>query len=218
MCFEVMFFDLDETLYPSRTGIWQAIGVRMDTYIVDRLGIETNDVTAFRETLFHRYGTTLRGLREEYGINENDFLAYVHDIPLEQYLEIDPKLASVLEMFPGRKAIFTNADTNHAKQVLRRLGVNTYFEQIIDILSIHPYCKPMPEAFQLALQTAGVSEPANCVMIDDSEQNLRAAHDLGMVTIRVGTEEHADFVDAAIHSIHELPHVIPVSQSRSTGV
>lgn len=189
----------------------------MDTYIIDRLGIETIDVSTLRENLFHRYGTTLRGLREEYGINENDFLAYVHDIPLEQYLEVDPKLASILEMFPGRKAIFTNADTNHARRVLRRLGVNTYFEQIIDILRIHPYCKPMPEAFQLALQTAGVREPANCVMIDDSEQNLRAAHDLGMVTIRVGTEERADFVDAAIHSIHELPHVIPVSQSRSTG-
>ena len=132
----------------------------MDTYIVDRLGIETNDVTAFRETLFHRYGTTLRGLREEYGINENDFLAYVHDIPLEQYLEVDPKLASVLEMFPGRKAIFTNADKNHAIRVLRRLGVNTYFEQIIDILSIHPYCKPMPQAFEKALDLLGNPDPA----------------------------------------------------------
>jgi FMN phosphatase YigB (HAD superfamily) len=76
----------------------------------------------------------------------------------------------------------------------------------------------MPEAFQLALQAAGVSKPSDCVMIDDSEQNLRAAHDLGMVTIRVGTEEHADFIDAAIHTIHDLPLVIPVSQSGGTGV
>ena len=217
MCFEVMFFDLDETLYPSRTGIWQAIGIRMDSYILDRLGIETNNVSAFRESLFRRYGTTLRGLREEYSIDENEFLAYVHDIPLDQYLAEDSKLANVLELFPSRKAIFTNADTNHARRVLRRLGVNSFFEQVIDIQLIHPFCKPMPEAFQLALQAAAVSKPSDCVMIDDSEQNLRSAHDLGMYTIRVGTEEHADFIDAAIHTIHDLPLVIPVNQSRSTN-
>jgi pyrimidine 5'-nucleotidase len=218
MHFEVMFFDLDETLYPSRTGIWQAIGVRMDTYIIDRLGIETTNVSDFRENLFLHYGTTLRGLRVEYGIDENEFLAFVHDIPLDQYLQLDPKLADVLELFPSRKVIFTNADTNHARRVLSSLGVNGFFDQVIDIQRIHPYCKPMPEAFQLALQAAGVTHPADCVMIDDSERNLRAAHDLGMYTICVGTQEHSDFVDAAIQTIHDLPSVIPVIQSRSTGV
>lgn len=217
MCFEVMFFDLDETLYPSRTGIWDAIGVRMDTYIIDRLGIEVKDVSAFRENLFQRYGTTLRGLREEYRIDENEFLAFVHDIPLNQYLETDPKLAGVLELFPEPKVIFTNADTNHAVRVLQTLGVNSFFDQVIDIHRIHPYCKPMVEAFQLALQAAGVNDPAKCVMIDDAERNLRVAHDLGMYTIRVGSAERSDFIDAAIPSIHDLPLVIPLSQTRSLG-
>lgn len=218
MCFEVMFFDLDETLYPSSTGIWEAIGVRMDTYIIDHLGIEVNGVSAFRENLFQCYGTTLRGLREEYGIDENEFLAFVHDIPLNQYLKVDSKLIGVLELLPSQKVIFTNADTKHAMRVLQTLGVNTFFGQVIDIHRIHPYCKPMIEAFQLALQAAEVNVPANCVMIDDNERNLRVAHDLGMYTIRVGSAERSVFIDAAIPSIHDLPLAIPVSQSRSSGV
>ncbi len=218
MCFEVMFFDLDETLYPSRTGIWDAIGVRMDSYIINQLGIKVNDVSAFRESLFQRYGTTLRGLREEYGIDENEFLSFVHDIPLNQYLEVDLKLAQVLELLPARKVIFTNADTNHARRVLQTLGVNAFFNHIIDIHRIHPYCKPMIEAFQLALQAAEVSNPVNCVMIDDNERNLRVAHDLGMYTIRVGAAERSGFIDAAIPTIHELPLALPEFQHRSPNV
>ena len=218
MYFEVMFFDLDETLYPSSTGIWEAIGVRMDAYIIDNLGIKVNDVSAFRENLFQHYGTTLRGLREEYGIDENEFLAFVHDIPLGQYLEVDPILTDVLERLPSHKVIFTNADTNHAMRVLQMLGVKSFFNQVIDIHSIHPYCKPMVEAFQLALQAADVSVPANCVMIDDNVRNLRVAHDLGMYTIRVGTAERSGFIDAAIPSIHDLPLVIPVTRQSSPNV
>jgi FMN phosphatase YigB (HAD superfamily) len=88
---------------------------------------------------------------------------------------------------------------------------------VIDIQQIYPYCKPMEEAFQIAIKTAGVENPADCVMIDDSVRNLRAAHDLGLFTIQVGTEERTDFVDAAILTIHSLPEVIPVDPIRRTG-
>ena len=218
MCFEVMFFDLDETLYPSSTGIWQAIGLRMDSYITDRLGVDAKNVTDFRNNLFHQYGTTLRGLREEYSIDESEFLTFVHNIPIEKYLKRDELLIKTLSLFPQRKVIFTNADTNHAKRVLINLGIEPFFSQVIDIQQVYPYCKPMEEAFQIAIQTAGVENPANCVMIDDSISNLRAAHDLGLFTIQVGTEDRTDFVDAAILSIHALPEVIPADHfGRTSG-
>lgn len=217
MCFEVMFFDLDETLYPSSIGIWQAIGLRMDSYITDRLGVDAKDVTDLRNNLFHQYGTTLRGLREEYSIDESEFLAFVHNIPIEQYLKRDELLIETLSLFPQRKVIFTNADTNHARRVLTNLGIESFFSQVIDIQQIYPYCKPMEEAFHIAIKTAGVKNPANCVMIDDSIRNLHVAHDLGLFTIQVGTEERTDFVDAAILSIHTLPEVIPVDHYGRTG-
>jgi len=210
MCFKVMFFDLDETLYPHTSGIWQAIGLRMDDYIIDQLKIAPSDVTDLRNTLFHNYGTTLRGLREVYEINESEFLAYVHDIPIDQFLQKDETLIDTLSQFSQRKVIFTNADTNHAKRVLNQLGINHFFSQVIDIQAIHPFCKPMTEAFQTAMNLASVTDPEQCVMIDDSERNLLTAHELGFYTIQVGPRERPDYVDAAVSTIYELPDVIPV--------
>lgn len=205
-----MFFDLDETLYPHTSGIWQAIGLRMDNYIIDQLKIAPSEVTDLRNNLFHNYGTTLRGLREVYGINESEFLAYVHDIPIDQFLQKDETLIDTLSQFPQRKVIFTNADTNHAKRVLNQLGIHHFFSQVIDIQAIHPFCKPMTEAFQTAMNLSSVTDPEQCVMIDDSERNLLTAHDLGFYTIQVGPRKRPDYVDAAVSTIYELPDVIPV--------
>lgn len=204
-----MFFDLDETLYPHTTGIWQAIGLRMDRYIIDQLKIAPEAVTDLRNNLFHQYGTTLRGLREVYGINEGEFLTYVHDIPIDLFLQKDQALIDTLSLFTQRKVIFTNADTNHAKRVMDQLGIYHFFNQVIDIQAIHPYCKPMAEAFTTALSLANITNPGECVMIDDSERNLFTAHELGFYTIQVGASEHPDYVDAAVKSVYELPDVIP---------
>jgi len=87
MTFEAMFFDLDDTLYPSTCGIWQAIAKRMDEYIVQKSITPPEKVKILRENLLQEYGTTLRGLRALYGIDESDFLEYVHDIPLNSFLK-----------------------------------------------------------------------------------------------------------------------------------
>ena len=210
MCFKVMLFDLDETLYPPATGIWEAIGLRMDRFIEDYMHISKIEVTSLRNELFHKYGTTLRGLREVYGINETEFLAYVHDIPINNYLRKDEGLIHTLSLFSPKKVIFTNADTNHAKRVLTCLGVENFFEKVIDIKAIHPYCKPMTEAFEEVLRLLEKPNPGDCVVIDDSLRNLQTAHEQGFYTIRVGSTDRHDFTDASILTIHDLPEVIPV--------
>ena len=205
-----MLFDLDDTLYPRTSGIWQAIGVRMDDYIINRLKVDPHEVANLRNDLYHQYGTTLRGLREVFGIDESEFLTYVHDIPIDRFLCRDEILIKTLSQFSQRKIIFTNADTNHAKRVVNQLGIHHLFNQVIDIQAIHPYCKPMPEAYKIAIDLAGIDDPEECVMIDDSERNLLTAHELGFFTIRVGSDDRLDFMDASVPSIYQLPEIIPV--------
>lgn len=216
MSFEAMFFDLDDTLYPSTSGIWQAIGDRMDSYIIEQLGIYPDKVKNLRESLFQEYGTTLRGLSALYGINEEEFLDYVHDVPLDRYLRRDVMLIETMSMYPERKLIFTNASRKHAESVLSALGLEGFFEEIIDILRITPYCKPLPEAFQKALVLSGVVDPGKCVVIDDSARNLKTASEMGFFTIQVGTEIRSPYADAAIVTVSDLPDVIPVN-GRHTG-
>ncbi|MBA4383781.1 MAG: pyrimidine 5'-nucleotidase [Anaerolinea sp.] len=209
MCFETIFFDLDDTLYLPTSGIWEAIGDRMVQYMVSKLDIPQISAPNERERLFHTHGTTMRGLVAEYHINEADFLEFVHDIPIDQYLSKDVFLRSMLEQYKQRKVIFTNADTGHANRVLNALGIQDLFEQIIDIRSMRPWCKPQVEAFAKAIELTGVSDPTNCVMIDDALRNLVTAHDFGLYTIHVGAQELTEPVDAAVLSLDDLPLVLP---------
>ena len=205
-----MFFDLDDTLYPNTSGVWQAIGMRMDDYIVENLNIPPQNVKTLRESLFKEYGTTLRGLCSLYGINARHFLDYVHDIPLHQYLRADTALVDAMTHCPGRKIIFTNANQAHAERVISILGLQGVFSDIIDILQISPYCKPLPEAYEKAIKISGISDPGKCVMIDDSSRNLKTASEMGFFTIQVGTQTRSPFSDATILSLADLPDVIPV--------
>lgn len=209
MCFETLFFDLDDTLYLPNSGIWEAIGDRMVQYMVTKLEIPQISAHTERERLFHTHGTTMRGLVAEYHIDEADFLEYVHDIPIDQYLTKDLELRTMLEQYPQRKVIFTNADTGHANRVLNALGILDLFEQIIDIRSVKPWCKPQAEAFAKAIELAGIVDPTQCVMIDDALRNLVTAHDFGLYTIHVGAQELIEPVDAAVLTLEGLPQVLP---------
>lgn len=186
MAIETLLFDLDDTVYSPSTGVWDAIGVRINQFIQDNLNLPPESVSAVRDDLFHNYGTTLRGLQIVYGIDPYKYLNYVHNIPLEDYLQPNPALREVLSQIDARMAIFTNSDQNHALRVLDRLGLTGIFERIIDVMDVAPYCKPQPEAFQQALQILGNPEPSQCVVIDDSLRNVTAARKMGFRTILVG--------------------------------
>jgi hypothetical protein len=67
---------------------------------------------------YRRYGTTLRGLMEEHGIQPDDFLEYVHDID-HSPVEADPRLGDAIERLPGRKFILTNGSRRACREGCR---------------------------------------------------------------------------------------------------
>lgn len=205
MRFTTFFFDLDETLYPASSGLWQLMRVRIDAYLRERLGFPPEEIDAVREKYFREYGTTLRGLQINHQVDMDDYLAYVHDVPLEQYLRPDPRLRAALEGLSARKFIFTNADCAHAGRVTRALGLEGVFDGCIDVHVIAPYCKPMPEAFEKALAAAGSPEPRTCVLLDDQARITRAARALGMYTVLVGKDDPGADADLALPLLADLP-------------
>jgi pyrimidine 5'-nucleotidase len=190
MRFTTVFFDLDDTLYPSSTGLWAAIRERMNIYMHERLGIPANDVPQMREQYFKMYGTTLRGLQQRHNVDKEDFLAFVHDLPLKDYLTPDPILRDVIASLQIRNLIFTNADVNHARRVLAALNLDDLFETIVDVNAVDPYCKPMPESFAIAMELADEPDPRKCVVIDDLPRTTRAALDAGMASLLYGCDAH----------------------------
>ena len=206
----VLFFDLDDTLYPSTSGLWTEIRIRIDRYMEDRLKIAPEQISHLRQHLFHTYGTTLRGLQALYEVDPMDYLAYVHNVHLPDFISPNHQDRETLLALPQKKYIFTNADIHHATRVLKTLNLFDCFDGIVDILQIVPNCKPQDEAFQIALKHAGNPDPKHCILIDDMLFNLQAAHKLGFGTIQVSQKapNTASGVDAHIQKISELSRVI----------
>jgi pyrimidine 5'-nucleotidase len=183
MRFTTIFFDLDDTLYPSNTGLWLAIKERMNTYMRDRMGFPEDQIPHIREKYFLQYGTTLRGLQAHHEIDTQDYLAYVHDLPLKDFLTPNPTLRLIIASLPTRNLIFTNADIHHAERVLTALELRDLFEIIVDVNAVAPFCKPMPESFQIAMNLAGETDPSKCVMIDDIHRTTSAARKAGLFSV-----------------------------------
>jgi pyrimidine 5'-nucleotidase len=205
MKFTTVFFDLDDTLYPSSSGLWQAIKERMNRYMHEKLGIPPESIPRLQEQFFRQHGTTLRGLEAHYPVDRDDFLAYVHDFPLEEYLSPDPILRQVLTGLSTRKLVFTNADASHARRVLAALQLGDCFDEIVDVNAVQPYCKPHPEAFTMALKIAGEAEPQRCAMIDDLPSTTRAAREIGLFSILFGRNEPSPEADAVLNDWRDLP-------------
>lgn len=183
MKFTTIFFDLDDTLYPSSTGLWKNIKARIGLYMHERMHIPQEEVPSLREKYFLEYGTTMRGLQANHNIDTQDFLAFVHDLPLQDYLTPNPILREIIASLPTVNLIFTNADIHHARRVLQALNLNDLFETVIDVNRVAPHCKPMPASFQIAMDIAGETDPSKCVMIDDINRTTRAASEQGLFSI-----------------------------------
>jgi pyrimidine 5'-nucleotidase len=208
MTLEYLIFDLDDTLYPPTSGVWDAIGARINQFLLDNLKLTPDNVNEVRQYLFHTYGTTLRGLQTEYGIDPYKYLNYVHNIPLETFLQPTPALKQMLKKLSSRKVIFTNSDQNHALRVLGQLALDGVFERIVDVLDVAPYCKPQPEAFEKALHLMGKPDPARCLVVDDSLRNIQTAREMGFNTILVGSHNgSANAAHAHLDTIMDLPQL-----------
>jgi putative hydrolase of the HAD superfamily len=202
-----LLFDLDNTLYPQSSGLWEAIGDRINLYMMERLGMHPAEVGRKRDEFLTAFGTTLRALRHHYGIDPGEFLTFVHDLPLKRYIGYEPALDQMLERLPFSKVIFTNADAQHARRVLARLGIARHFERIIDIYALEFVNKPDPRAYLKALDYIS-AQSDECVFIEDSLINIRPARSLGMTTVLVRDGEALDGADRHIRKVTELEAIL----------
>ena len=209
MALKYIIFDLDDTLYPRDSGLRQEIGCRIQTWLCERIGLTWEEAIVMRREYYHQYGITLGGLIAEHDFcNEDvhDYLLFVHDIPVEEYLDPNLALAEMLASIPLQRVVYTNAPSEYARRVLRALGVTGCFERVIGIEEVGLRNKLFQDAYEQALVLLGACG-SECVMVEDSARNLQPAQALGMTTVLVGAEqdESADFV---VESVLEVEKVV----------
>jgi putative hydrolase of the HAD superfamily len=183
-------FDLDNTLYPHHLNLWQQVDERIRAYVARFLDVGREEAFRVQKDYYRRYGTTMRGLMTEHGLDPDDFLEFVHEID-HSPLEPDPALGAAIEALPGRKLILTNGTRKHADAVTRRLAIERHFEGVFDIIAAELEPKPAPQTYDRFLKAHGV-DPGSAAMFEDLARNLVVPHALGMTTVLVvpqGTRE-----------------------------
>ena len=181
-------FDLDNTLYPASSGVFDQIDQRIGTYISRFLDLDIAAARRLKKNYYREYGSSMRGLMMNHALEPSRFLDFVHDID-HSSIEPNDALNAALEALPGRKVIFTNASSRHAETVLNRLGVLEHFSAIHDIIATDYTPKPLKPAYYSLIETQDLV-PHRAAFFEDTAHNLVPAAELGMTTILVAKDHH----------------------------
>jgi putative hydrolase of the HAD superfamily len=213
--------DLDNTLHNASHAVFPVMHANMNRYMAQLLGDGTKPadealVNATRMMYWKKYGATLPGLMRHHQVNPSDFLHQTHQFEnLAALLRYEAGLRRFFRRLPGRKILLTNAPRQYAQQVVRHLGIHRHFDQHISIESmyIHRRLRPKPSQWLLKKIIAKHSWRAQqCVLIEDTLDNLRAAKRLGMKTVWVTQYvtsktpfRRAHFIDLKVRSVQQIP-------------
>lgn len=204
----VWLFDLDNTLHHADAGIFQLINRHMTGYMAQKLQLNLSEASRLRQDYWRRYGATLAGLQLHHPeIDIYDFLLRSH--PLEPILTLLQPMEGISETLPnlhGRKAIFSNAPSFYVAALALAMQLDNYFEALLGTDDFGLHYKPADQAY-LTVCRLLQTQPADCIMIDDSAENLHTAQKLGMRTIWFGQQSHdLPFVDFAAKDFAALHH------------
>ena len=184
-------FDLDNTLYPASSRLFELVDQRMSAYVQRLLECDPAEARIVQKRYFREHGTTLAGLMAHHGVDPHDFLDDVHAIPLDRVAR-DDRLAAALRRLPGRRFVFTNGNDAYAERVLAAIGIGDDFHGLVDIHATGYRPKPDPHGYALLIERFGI-DPACAVLVEDMAKNLIPAKALGMATVWVNNgSEHGD--------------------------
>lgn len=206
-------FDLDNTLYPASTRLFDLIDQRMGAYVARVLDCDSAEARRVQKQYFRDHGTTLAGLMKLHSVDPHDFLNDVHEIDLGR-VSADERLADGLARLPGRRFVFTNGDDSYARRVLRAIGIGDHFHGLLDIHATSYLPKPDPHGYRLLVDRFEI-DPTRAVLVEDMAKNLKPAKAMGITTVWVDNgSDHGDHdadpdsIDYVIHDVADWLHSI----------
>jgi len=183
-----ILFDLDNTLYPREKDVFARINERINDFVRDFIQCEGEKVDALRRDYRERYGTTLGGLMRHHSVDPDQYLEYVHDVPVEEILGPDEALTDFLSSIGLPMIIFTNGSRRHARRVLDALGTAPFFRGICDLADTNYLGKPHRRAFENAADLLGIGL-GETIFVDDLAVNVRAGSEYCSFAVHVGPGE-----------------------------
>ena len=190
-------FDLDNTLYSADSGIFQQVHKLMGEFISNNLNMNLEEAKKLQSKYYKQHGTTLRGLMDNHGVDPDHFLAEVHKL---DYSIVGPNkmLNQELDKLKGRKIIYTNANKQHVTDVLEKIELSNYFDEIFDIKMANYVPKPELKAYEQIIDLFNINASTSA-MFDDIAKNLVPAKKVNFTSVWIdaGYENFSDDIEAS---------------------
>jgi len=167
----------------------------MGEFVSKHLNIEIKEAKELQKKYYKQHGTTLRGMMDNHGVDPDLFLFEVHKL---DYSIISPneELNKQLEKLEGRKIIYTNANRQHADDVLKKLKLDHMFTEIFDVKTANYIPKPEIAPYKQIIKDFEIN-PSKAIMFDDIAKNLVPAKNVGFTSVWIdaGYENFSDDIE-----------------------
>jgi len=143
----------------------------IDDYFVRHLSLTQADAFNLHQEYYKTYGLAIEGLVRHHKIDALEYNRQVDDaLPLEDIIKPNTQLRHFLLDIDTSKVklwLFTNAYKTHGSRVVKLLGIDDLFEGMTfcDYGSEKFVCKPHDDAFEKAMNDAGVTEKKDCYFV-----------------------------------------------------
>ena len=210
--FQNWIFDLDNTIYDIDLGLFKKISNRITDFIMSKYSLDIDQAKKLQKEYYLKYGLTLRGLILEKKLEPEEFLDYVHDVEHPE-LKKNDQLISKIRILEGKKIIFTNATSKHAKKILKILELEHDFDQIIDIKDLEYIPKPDKRSYKKLLECLNLNKENldKTIFFEDTVKNLIPAKELGITTVWMKNSinekdfmKNCNFIDYSFNNLNEF--------------
>ena len=210
--FQNWVFDLDNTIYDINLGLFKKISNRITDFIMSKYSLDIDQAKKIQKEYYLKYGLTLRGLIVEKKLEPEEFLDYVHDVEHPE-LKKNDQLISKIRILEGKKIIFTNATSKHAKKILKILELEHDFDQIIDIKDLEYIPKPDKRSYKKLLECLNLNKENldKTIFFEDTVKNLIPAKELGITTVWMKNSinekdfmKNCNFIDYSFNNLNEF--------------
>ena len=210
--FQNWIFDLDNTIYDINLGLFKKISNRITDFIMSKYSLDIDQAKKIQKEYYLKYGLTLRGLIIEKKLEPEEFLDYVHDVEHPE-LKKNDQLISKIRILEGKKIIFTNATSKHAKKILKILELEHDFDQIIDIKDLEYIPKPDKRSYKKLLECLNLNKENldKTIFFEDTVKNLIPAKELGITTVWMKNSinekdfmKNCNFIDYSFNNLNEF--------------
>jgi putative hydrolase of the HAD superfamily len=183
---DLWVFDNDGTLYDDRVTQRTFMAI-LSRYVTEQFNIAPNQIAAHLTSLRAKWETELSvvALAREYDLNFADVVTSTYlQLDLSQCGVTTPDLAkrAVLQSISSPKVVLTNNPSAFARRVLRFVGLEDCFVDIVGIEEVGFLGKPHGGAYRQVVERLQTKFD-RIILCDDSLKNLDAARQLGWFTI-----------------------------------